>query len=103
MQIVDLSDLDEHIENLLQSYYQRLADGLDISPAERFRLEGYLQAVVECGLLATDALASISSRVQLQYAALADTQTTAEVTGKTLTESWHLPFQMRRAPVTPST
>lgn len=101
--MVDISDLDKHIENLLRSYYQRLGDGLDISPAERFRLEGYLQAVVECGLVQAETLESINSNLQLQLAGLADMQTAGEATRKTLTESWHLPLQMRAAPVTPST
>ena len=35
----------------LSDYFERLTAGLDVSPAERFRLEGYIAAGVELGLL----------------------------------------------------
>ena len=81
----------QFIDTQLADYFQRLADNIDISPAERFRLEGYLQAVLEFELISADQLTEIVNH-HCQFKSI---NTAAEV--------WELPYQMPAAPVVPST
>lgn len=81
----------QFIDAQLADYFQRLADNIDISPAERYRLEGYLQAALEYQLITAEQLADIVNR-HCHFAA-----------DNTLTEPWELPYQMPAAPVKPST
>lgn len=81
----------QFIDSQLADYFQRLANNIDISPAERFRLEGYLQAVLEHKLIDEAQLRDSVNR----YCQFEIVNTVAEI--------WELPYKMPAAPVTPST
>lgn len=83
-------------EQKLHDYFRRLEQGQDVSPANRFRLEGYLQALVDQGLLAEDWLSECIEKCLPEFM-------DREFVLAGERHCWELPFQMVDAPVTRST
>ena len=77
------------IEKLLADYFNRLAQGYDISPAERFRIEGYFKACLELGVIDAAWLNGIKQHYRSDLAA-----------SKLQLPAWRLCYQMKAAPVT---
>lgn len=90
--MADLALIENHVDQLLADYFMRLAQGQDISPAERFRLEGYLQAIISFELMSEASLIKLK-RQHIGNKCLANADNAC----------WLLPFEMRAAPVKPST
>ncbi len=91
-----LSIQDSILEKLVY-YFSELEDGRDISPAKRYRLEGYLQACVEYGGVDESWLRDCVSSSQQSALNFASTNLTGHE------HSWELPYKMVKAPVVPTT
>jgi hypothetical protein len=79
----------------LGAYFELLATGQDISPAQRYRLEGYLRACVD---------ANVIEAKQLQHLKREHVQQTQQVNGIGLVHVadqavWQLPYQVAIASV----
>lgn len=90
------------IEQRWERQFQALARGCDVSPSQRLRLEGLMEAAVLCG---------IAQREHLQQAM---SQSYYKVNGVTFVDEFgddwqtffefpQIPAMMRRAPVVPTT
>lgn len=90
--MANLASIDEQVDHLLADYFQRLSAGQDVSPADRFRLEGYLRAIVSFELMPEATLLGLKHK----YIA-------SEAVSDLPSLSWQLPFKMTAAPVKPST
>ncbi len=85
----------------LEHYFQALAAGDDQSPAERFRLEGYLLAAVQSGQHEREALQALIAQLSSRY--LSTTTIVADTTRHHPDPGLQLPWCMHRAPVVPTT
>lgn len=107
------------VHRQLTAYFERIVKGLDISPAQRFRLEGFIAAGIDAGLLDGDDINTvIENHVQtcpviVSYVAeLSGQQTLApyvfcspsanNTNREAVLTEVRLPYLMPRAPVLPS-
>ena len=51
------------VTKALVDYFDDLERGLDVSPARRFRLEGYVQALLDSGQLSSEQLGKVISEM----------------------------------------
>jgi hypothetical protein len=83
------------LESRLNALYQRYAEGLDVSPAERYQLEGFMQAGLVLALCDEATIVRLHRRCLL------------EILGQQglsqLIDPLIIPSCMKRAPVFPST
>ncbi len=83
------------LEARLCAIYQAFADGRDVSPAYRYRTEGYLEAALELGFFSEQQCADLQGRLQ------------RDILGKECAlgqeQPARVPVIMKRAPVYPST
>lgn len=81
-------------EQQLFDYFASLQSGRDVSPAGRYRLEGYLQALLDAGVLEAAVLRERIEQIAGQYG----------ISEPPLGDAPNcLPYQVPRAPVFPST
>jgi len=83
----------ESIDNKLANYFDLLVKGYDVSPAQRFRLEGYLQACVEQLLMDSAKL------LELKLVYIAKTEQLTGLVYAPPSDVWALPYQVAIAPV----
>lgn len=97
-----MSTLGEEIRQRLSAQFQRIADGYDVAPGPRFRLEGLMEAAVLIGDCEENALRELIAELH------------RDIVGESLDarlgedwQRWHpfpqIPMYMERAPVSPST
>ncbi|WP_439101572.1 hypothetical protein [Congregibacter sp.] len=97
-----MSTLAEEIRQRLSAQFQRVADGHDLPPGPRFRLEGLMEAAVLTGECEEDELRELIAELH------------GNIVGESLDarlgerwKRWHpfpqIPLYMERAPVSPST
>lgn len=60
------SQIKETVQQSLFRYFKRLSSGQDVSPRERFRLEGLLQACRDFSLLEIDEIVQLVDTVMLE-------------------------------------
>lgn len=85
----------------LKSYFSQLRSQSDISPAQRYRLEGYLQALLEAGLInaawLTQSIEVLASNLQGSGVLYGNKPLLLDPTCP-----WRLPLIYPPAPVEPS-
>ena len=82
----------------LEDYFSRYADGLDVTPAMQLGTEGYMQAGFDLALITTEELALLKQQAYRKSFAEADNTVLSGLKGDCF-----LPSMMKRAPVKPST
>ena len=115
--IASHSIFESRVLRQLSIYFDRLKEGLDVSPAVRFRLEGYIAAGVDAGLLNEKEMNTlIETQVQKDPVAVAYELAGEQSLGPYIVcvpssklpgreEGWvevRLPYLVQRAPVFPT-
>lgn len=94
MNTLSPEDLCKQLEMRLQSIFEDYAQGLDVPPANRYRTEGFAQALVAMGALSEQQCIELMAGVYKDvFGTVLDT---SAMTGL------HIPPVMKRAPVFPS-
>ena len=86
------------LQERLEDYFKRYADGLDVTPAMRFGTEGYIQAGLDLALITPEDVVALKQQAYRQFSGSIDTAVLAALSG-----DHYLPSIMKRAPVKPST
>lgn len=82
----------------LEDYFSRYADGLDVTPVMQLGTEGYMQAGVDLALITAEELAALKHQAYRKAFAEIDNTVLQRLNGDCF-----LPSMMKRAPVKPST
>jgi len=90
-QFTSKESMPSELQERLALYFSALQGAVDISPAERYRLEGYLEACLELTPLSSEMLEKFI------FAELAQLQIERPTVIATPSDSWRLPWQ--RPPV----
>ena len=85
--------IEQVVNKTLAEYFGALMEGRDVSPAERYRTEGYLKASVENALLSEQCLRALRQPYLDQLA------TALQANAFELNEVWALPYLVEVAPV----
>lgn len=83
------------LEARFKALFERYAEDKDVTPAQRFRLEGFVEAGLELGLITEPELLTLKQ------------QCAEKAFGSTVSAEWWgdaivIPAMMKRAPVKPS-
>lgn len=86
-----ITETEYRLRNILEAFGR----GEDVSPAERYRTEGFMQAGVYLGLATEQQLSELLVKLQQAILNIEDQRVFAD--------QLCIPILMKRAPVTPST
>jgi len=86
------------LEQQLKRYFEQLAKGQDVSPAQRYRLEGYLHACIDANLVEPEFL----QRLMRDHAQNVFQSNGVELVTPESAPLWQLPYRVAIAPVNTS-